>query len=75
VERESLLAQQRRIGSRAAHARHFPAGTAGRLPDRLLPLLAIAISGSVGVVARGRRGPWTECRIVALLARSWRRSV
>ena len=30
VERESLLAQQRRDGSRAAHAWHFPAGTAGR---------------------------------------------
>ncbi len=42
-----------------------------RLPDRLLRLLAIAISGSVGVVAHRRRGLWTECRIVALLARSW----
>ncbi|HEX3199154.1 MAG TPA: hypothetical protein VHR39_16520 [Propionibacteriaceae bacterium] len=33
------------------------------------PLLAIAISRSIGVLARGR-GPWTEDRVVALMALS-----
>ena len=34
------------------------------------PLLAIAIAHSIGVLARWRREPWTEDRIVALMALS-----
>ena len=34
------------------------------------PLLAIAISRSIGILARWRRDPWTEDRVVALLALS-----